>query len=58
MTGDHDMFGTPAEPVPCQRAGCWCATYDRAVDGPLIDFGDNSSWVDPEQPTLLDGGES
>ena len=32
--------------------------YDRAVDGPLIDFGDNSSWVDPEQPTLLDGGES
>ena len=58
MTGDHDMFGTPAEPVPCNRVGCWCATYDRAVDGPLIDFGDNFAWVDPEQPTLLDGGES
>jgi hypothetical protein len=38
MTGDHDLFGTPAEPVPCNRVGCWCATYDRAVDGPLIDL--------------------
>ena len=27
MTGDHDLFGDPATPVPCDRAGCWCATY-------------------------------
>lgn len=66
MTGDHDLFGTPAEPVPCNRVGCWCATYDRAADGPLIDLPSQPCpacvsehpGARCDMPSLLDGGES